>query len=292
MKKFLLKTGLAIICFSTLLVVGYFVLHRISEKSNACTYSDGKIFVWGDSQMYQGFDVSLLSDRLEKQVLTSARHGAGVYDFLVSEKNIPAYSVCVVSFSEAAFFRNPLSDNNRTGLELSCLRDLYHYGCPLDECWRIVTLNNKSINYSAFGTIHYLYPYADSLVYPEPFPLWHHLFEEEKKWFSWKAKSYVEGLSYLDDKQVQMIVVQFPFDKQVESFAKESINRHLTDSLKWVIIENYAMECDTITLSSDSLLMHDLSHLNEVGARLLTAEIASILQNDTVNNHFIEVIIR
>jgi len=89
-----------------------------------------------------------------------------------------------------------------------------------------------------------------------------------------------------------MIVIQFPFDKQVESFAKESINRHLTDSLKKVIIKNYALEYDTITLSSDSLLLHDFSHMNEVGARLLTTEIAGILQNDTVNNHFIEVMIR
>lgn len=242
--------------------------------------------------MYQGLDVSLLSERLGKQVLTSAGHGRGVYDFLVSEKNFSAYSVCIVSFSEAVFFRNPLSDYNRAGLDLSCLCDLLYNGCPLDECWKIVAWNNKSIIYSAFWTNHELYPYADSLDYLEPLPLWHSLFEEEKEWFSWKAKSYDEGLSYLDNKQVQMIVVQFPFDKQVESFAKESINRHLTDSLKQVIIKDYAMEYNTITLSSDSLLMHDLSHMNEVGARLLTTEIANILQSDTVNNHFIEVMIR
>jgi hypothetical protein len=292
MKRFLLKIGFAIVCFSTLLVIGYFVLHLISEKSNACSYSNGKIFVWGDSQMFQGLDVSLLSDKLGEQVLTSAAHGAGVYDFLVNEKNIPAYSVCIVSFSEAVFFRNPLSDNDRTGLDLSCLWDLLYNGCPLDECWRIVTLNNKSIVYSTFRTNHNLHPYADSLIYPEPLQTWHSLFYEEKEWFSWKAKAYEAGLQCLFDKQPQMLLVQFPFDKQVESFAKESINRHLADSIKQKLIEKYNLEYDTIVLKSDSLLMHDLSHMNEIGARLLTVEIADILRADTVNNYFIEVMIQ
>ena len=292
MKKFLLKIGFAIICFSTLLVVGYFVLHWISEKSNVCKYSNGKIFVWGDSQMYQGLDVSLLSERLEKQVLTSAGHGAGVYDFLVSEKNIQDNSVSIVSFPECALLRNPLSDNNRTGLDLSCLWNLLNNGCPLDECWRIVALNNKSIIYSAFRTNHDLYPYVDSLVCPEPLSGFCRMFSEEKDYFDWKAKTYYQGIQQLSEKQVQIILIQFPFEKQVEDCARNSINRHLSDSLKQVIIKNYTMEYDTITLSSDSLLMHDLSHVNEVGARLLTVEIASILQNDTVNNHYIEVMIR
>ena len=52
------------------------------------------------------------------------------------------------------------------------------------------------------------------------------------------------------------------------------------------------MKYDTIVIHSDSLLMHDLSHMNEVGARMLTVEIADILKNDTLNNHFIEVKIR
>lgn len=88
-----------------------------------------------------------------------------------------------------------------------------------------------------------------------------------------------------------MLLVRFPHDKQVESFAKESINRYLSDSIKQVLIEKYALKNDTIVLKSDSLLMHDLSHMNEVGARMFTCQIADILRVDTVNNRFFTVVI-
>ncbi len=291
MKKFLLKIGFAIVCFTTLTIAVYFITHGLSEKTNAYNTNNGQIFVWGDSQMYQGLDVSFLSDNLRKRGLTSAGHGKGVYDFLVYEKNIPNNAICVVSFSEAAFFRNPLSDNNRTGLELSCLWNLYRFGCPLEECWRIMGLNNKSISYSAFRTNHDLFPYADSLVYPEPLPLWHSLFEEPKDWFLWKAKAYSSGIQHLFDKHSQIVIIQFPFDEQVESFAHNSINRHLSDSLKSVLIGEYAMKNDTIALHNDSLLMHDLSHMNEVGARMLSHQIADSLREDMINNRFFTVVI-
>ena len=292
MKKFLLKVGLSIVYVLLLVVVVYLVLHGISEKSNDRNKSKGQVFVWGDSQMYQGLDVSLLSEVLGEQALTSAGHGAGVYDFLVSEKSIPCNSKCVLSFSEAALLRNPLSDYNRTGFELSCLKEMYLLGCPLDECVRIAGLSKRSIKYSAFGTGHSLYAYADSIVYREPLSRLHSLFEAERDWFFWKARAYKEGLRNLYDKQSQLVLVQFPFDKQVETFACYSINRHLTDSLKEVLIRDFALKYEEIVLESDSLLMHDLSHMNEIGARLSTIEIADILRADTVNNYFIKVAIR
>ena len=292
MKKFFLKIGFAIVFFSILIWGVYYVLHCMSKKYNELSNGNDNVFVWGDSQMFQGLDVSLLEKIIGKQILTSAEHGAGIYDFLVCEKNIPNNSVCIVSFPECALLRNPLSDNNRTGFEWSCILELFKSGCPLDECQSIVGLNQKSIFYKVFRKGHSLYPYSDTLVYPEPLPLWRSLFEDEKDWFSWKANSYKKGIQYLVDKRSQIILVQFPFDKQIESFACNSVNRHLTDSLKNVIIKDYALDYEKIVLNGDSLLMHDLSHMNEVGARLLTAEVASVLQIDTVNNHFIEVIIR
>lgn len=291
MKRFMTKIGVALAVFSILVVVVYFVLHGMSKKSNFHTNQE-TVFVWGDSQMIHGLDLSLLKKGLGKQVLSSARQGAGVYDLLVSEKCVPNNAICIVSFPEAAFFRNPKTDNNRTGFELSCLERIHQFGCPVDECFWIANMNRKKVNYSAFEGKHVLFPYSDALIYPEPLQTWHLLFDEEKEWFSWKAKAYEAGLQCLFDKQPQMLLVQFPFDKQVESFAKESINRHLADSIKQELIEKYNLEYDTIVLKSDSLLMHDLSHMNEIGARLLTVEIADILRADTVNNYFIEVMIQ
>lgn len=291
MRRFLKKILIAVVMFSSLIMGAYFLLHHIFQKP--VSYNNNCVFVWGDSQMYQGLDVSLLGNKMGRQVLTSAEHGLGVYDFLVSQKSIPNNAVSIVSFPEGALYRNPLADNNRTGFEIECLKELFFSGCPVNECFRIFNLNRRSVRYKAFfNSSHGLFPYADSLEYPEPLPLWHSIFEEPKEWFSWKAKAYTKGIQHLSDKQAQIILIQFPFDNQVEAFARKSINRHLSDSLKVELVERFEMEYDTLVLHNDSLLMHDLSHMNEVGARLLTTEIAEILRADTASNHFIEVQIR
>ena len=279
------------VLFSALIVGVCLLLNFLRQKPVA--YDSKCVFVWGDSQMYQGLDVSLLGDELGKQVLTSAEHGSGIYDFLVNVKSIPNNATCLVAFPECALLRNPMSDYNRTGFEIECLQEILLSGCPVNECIRIFNLNKKSFQYKAFSkSPHTLSPFADSLVYPEPLPLWHSLFEEPKDWFPWKAKAYSRGIQHLFDKHSQIILIQFPFDEQVESFAHNSINRHLSDSLKFDLIEKYTMKQNTIVLHSDSLLMHDLSHLNEIGARMVTVEIANIIQNDSVQNHFVEVMIR
>ena len=288
MRRFLKKIIIATVCFSSLIIGVYFLLHLMVQKP--ITNSNNCVFVWGDSQMYYGIDVLSLEDRLDMQVLTSAYAGSGIYDFLVSEKNIPNNHVCIVSFPECALLRKPSSDYNRTGYELSCLKMLFLAGCPKQECLRIEKMNRGNIAYQAFGNDYGIFPYADSLECErEPISFWQSFFEERNEWFNWKAQSYKEGIKSLFNKHSQIVLIQFPFHKQVESFARNSIDRHLTDSLKRELIDNYAMKYDTIVLQSDSLLMHDLSHLNEVGARLLTAEIADILCADTVNNCFIEV---
>ena len=277
--------------FSTLIVVVYVLLHFLRQKP--VTYDIECVFVWGDSQMYQGLDVSLLSDRLGKQVLTSAGHGSGIYDFMVCEKNIPNNAMSVVAFSEAAFFRKPLTDYSRKGFEIECLYELYLSGCPIDECIRIFNLNKRWFRYEAYSnSVHKLYSFADSLEYPALLPLWHTLFEEPKDWFPWKAKAYTTGIQHLFDKHSQIVLIQFPFDEQVESFAQNSINRQMSDSLKFELIDRFALKYDTIILHSDSLLMRDLSHMNEIGARRLTVEVAEILLKDSTNNYFLEVMIK
>lgn len=291
MRRFLEKIIIATVWFSSLILGVYFLLHLMVQKPN--TNNNNCVFVWGDSQMYYGLDVSLLEDRLDMQVLTSAHPGSGIYDFLVSEKNIPNNHVFIVSFPECALLRKPSSDYNRTGYELSCLQMLFLAGCPKQECLRIEKMNRRNIYYQAFGNDFGILAYADSLKCErEPISFWQSFFEERNEWFNWKAQSYKEGIKSLFNNHSQIVLIQFPFDKQVESFAQNSINRHLSDSLKRMLIDEYALKYDSIVLHSDSLLMHDLSHMNEVGARLFTLEIAEILRSDMVNNYLIEVKIR
>lgn len=290
MRRFLTKILMVGVFFSSLIVSVYFVLHFTSMELN--TYDNDCVFVWGDSQMYQGLDVLLLSNKMGKQVLTSATHGSGMYDFLVSEKSIPNNATCIIAFPECALLRTPMLDNNRTGFEFSILQLLLQAGCPLDECLRIANLNRPHVRYKAFGTNHGMYPYSDNVVHPEYLiQSFCSMFMDEKEYFIWKAEAYQQGILRLFKKHSRIVLLQFPFEKQVEDCACNSINRCLTDSLKFELIDKYTMKHDTVVLHSDSLLMYDLSHMNEVGARMLTCQIADSLQKDTVNNRFFTVVI-
>jgi len=280
---------IAAVFFPTLVVGVYFTLPLMSRIIN--TYDRNCVFVWGDSQMYQGLDVSLLRNKLGKQILTSARPGSGIYDFLVSEKNIPNNAVSVVSFPEGTFLREPIWDNNRTGFELSCLQVLFWAGCPLEECLRIANLNRQHVLYKAFANSHILHPYSNSIAYSDRLSGFCGMFTEKKDYFCWKAEAYHQGISCLSKKHCQIVLLQFPFEQQVENCACNSINRHLSDSLKFDLIKEYGMKLDTLVLHSDSLLMHDLSHMNEVGAQMLTHQIADSLRKDRINNRFFTVVI-
>ncbi len=290
MKRFLARLLLAIGVASAFVVLGYVVLLISSKRLNKLD-DNRVIYVWGDSQMFTGLNERLLGNLINRKVMTAADHGSGVYDLMANMANVPIGSTCVVSFPEGSFLRNPLTDNNRTGFELGCLLDLYRAGCPLDECMKIANLNKGMIKYKAFRYGHCLFPYSEVLSYPEPLALWRSMFEEDRPWLSWKTKAYSMAIQHLQEKRCQIVMVCFPFEASVEAMAKETANRQMMDSLKLGLVEKYAMKQDTIVLSNDSLLMHDLSHLNEVGARRFTHRIADILQVDTVNNRFVEVII-
>ena len=80
--------------------------------------------------------------------------------------------------------------------------------------------------------------------------------------------------------------IQFPFEKQVEQYAKQSVNRILSERVKNRLLDEFTIVTDTISLPNDSLQMYDLSHLNEVGARHVALEVAKAMQQDTVCNRF------
>ncbi len=288
MKKFLWKIVFVVACSAIFVMSVYSIMHGRAESTRPT--NPKCIYVWGDSQMAQGLDVRLLGKKLGIPVLTAAGHGTGVYDFLICVENIPDSSICIVSFPEAAFLRNPSLDFHRYGFELGCLETLFRSGCPLEECIRIAGLNKRKIDYRLFTNIeHEWTPYQDSLVGTEYFDDFRRMFTEKKAYFTWKTNSYLTGIQHLIEKHVRVILIRYPFAKQVEDIAANSINRHLSDSLKGMMIDKYRMRCDTIALQSDSLLMFDLSHLNEVGERLLTNAFGEAMKADTVNNRFFVV---
>lgn len=287
MKKFILKIFEFILIVFSLLSAIYWTgmyLSQHKQKMNA-------VYVWGDSQMYQGLDLKTFSSQIDRTVLSSAEHGNGIYDFLVTIDCIRPQSTCIIALPECALYRNPLSDSNRTGLSAEALFTLLYSGYPIKECLRIASLNRNNFYYKPFSSTNGLYEYASEIVYAEPLNLFCKMFNKPTEYSFWKQKAYVSGLQKLVDMNCRIILVQFPFEKQVEVCAKESVNRLKTDSLVANVCEKYDISVSNVTLQSDSVLMHDLSHLNCIGARLVTNHVSTIF-NETNNNILIRFTIQ
>ncbi|MBQ3945306.1 MAG: hypothetical protein II670_06815 [Alphaproteobacteria bacterium] len=284
MKGFVRK----IVWFVLLLIVPMAAIYVVCYFQKEKKYSVDTIYVWGDSQMVQGLDLTLVSSCLSRQVLSSARHAGGVYDFLVSIEHIPESSTCIIEFPESAFFRTPRLDYNRTGLELHSLWSMIQVNAPLQECIRIFILNRSRMFscQNVFSSNHTLYPFVSELQYPQPLSRFYYLFNIKSVDSDWKIATYEYGLSQLNKKGCRIVFIQFPFEKQVEQYAKQSVNRILSERVKNRLLDEFTIVTDTISLPNDSLQMYDLSHLNEVGARHVALEVAKAMQQDTVCNRF------
>lgn len=282
MKKFILKIFIFVVIIFSLLSLIYGIGIYLSQH----TQKKEAVYIWGDSQMYQGLDLESLSSQIGIPVLSSAEHGNGIYDFLVTIECIPPQSTCIIALPECALYRNPLSDSNRTGLSINALLTLFNSGCPLKECLNMASLNRNNFYYKPFSTTNTLYEYAPEIIYAEPLEGFCNMFKEASDYSLWKQRAYLAGLQKLAEKDCRIILVQFPFERQVEECAKESVNRLKTESLVIDLCEMYGMSVYNITLENDSLLMHDLSHLNCVGARLVTSKVATIFDK-TENNQLI-----
>ncbi|MBQ4507863.1 MAG: hypothetical protein II970_03095 [Paludibacteraceae bacterium] len=272
MKRFLSKT-IFLILLAVMVLVSYYLLRLWLLKP----LNPDAVYVWGDSQTYQGIQIDLLSKNISCPICSAAEHGNGVYDFLVFTENIPDSSICLIGFSEACLLRKISSDNNHSGVNIPSMVALYESGYPLSEIVNIFTLN-RGIPKRQFSESHYMYSYSDTISLPESVEDWCNMFETEDIYHYYKQRAYLSGIEKLHQKGCELIVISFPIYYVVEECASNSLNRIKTNALKEKILELYDMEEKNFYLDSDSLLMHDLSHLNEIGARKATQMIVDSIQ--------------
>lgn len=277
MKKFILNTCLFVlaVCFASCIVV-FISGYRDRKISMA---DNDAIFVWGDSQMYQGLDIEQLSDSLGQKVYSSACHGAGVYDFLVFVDKVPDSSKVIISFPECALYRNPSHDNNRSGVNVYAMRTLFKSEYGLKEVFEIAKLNHYCKTDIFTSNTPWLYEYADSIILAEPLDGFVRMFSNTDEYILHKHNAYLKGVESLSKKGCSLCLISFPFDESLECLIQESPCREKSDSLAAYLKKEYCLADMQVTLPSDSLMMHDLSHMNELGARKFTKELSEMFLN-------------
>jgi len=82
------------------------------------------------------------------------------------------------------------------------------------------------------------------------------------------------GLKKLKSKNCSIVFVEFPFHPLLSPVLSENKSKETIDKF-WLDVSDM-LGCiiyDTIYIHSEKRLMHDLTHMNEVGAELFTKEI-------------------
>ena len=277
MRRFIINTLL----FPIGLIISYGLYYFCyNAYLNSSFNNKDAVFIWGDSQAYQGLDLHILSTKLEKKVYTSAHHGAGVYDFLVFTEQVPKNSEVIVSISKLVQVRRKENDFNRSGLSIWALRKLYDNAYTIKEIESILKRNKRPSSNISESTE--LYAYSDSMQIGVPLSRFESYYQEIPPFLDEKQNLYLIGIKNLIKKNSKISFIEFPYHKELERIENLSPIKKKTDYFIDQIGELFdEYEVDSIKLNIDKNIFTDLSHLNSLGAKDLSKKLGeNILKHE------------
>lgn len=240
--------------------------------------SVNSIFIWGDSQAYRGVDLKLLSVISGLNVFSAAKHGAGVYDFLVFANNVPENSIVFVSFSKPMFIRKKKNDYNSTSFDLSAIQILLQNNYSFEYCYRIFMKNIKEFN-QIYESESVLYPVKKDVFLSESIERLIDFYSSVPNFIYEKESVFIEGLSILKKKRCKINLIEFPYDKLLQEIEIKSPIKKVTDEIKTKILRNLSLKNEDVFLNDDKRVMYDLTHLNQNGAEKVSIILANKIKN-------------
>lgn len=236
-------------------------------------YSNEDIYIWGDSQMYRGIDLIEFSKLTNKNIRSAAQHGAGVYDFLVFSENVPLGSSVIISLSKPVQIRRKERDRNMSGIDVGSLAALYRKNYSIKELSLIIKKNIKLAR--LFRSTNKLYPYSDQISFPISISSYEHIYSSIPEYLENKQSLYIRGIKNLIKMNCNIILIEFPYHPILRDIEGKSDVKEYTEIMKIKVadlFDNFKIE--TIKLEPSKEIMHDLTHLNEYGASLLTKKLS------------------
>jgi hypothetical protein len=282
MKRFLSNT----VRFLLLLPLVFATLFIILDYAKNHKKAENALFIWGDSQAYQGIDLPLLGELTEKMIYTAARHGAGVYDFLVFAEKIPEGAEVMIAVSKTAQLRRKQKDYNMSGFSFGALKYLGENNYSFMEILQIARKNIRPKKLFIEET--YLFEYSDSLKLSDPIDLFKEIYSKTPAYLHDKQNIMLEGIQALKDKGCSLTFIEFPYHPILSEIESGSGIRERTDAFKTRIgnmFQDY--QTDTILIEKDRQVMHDLTHLNAHGASVLSRKLARQIIGDSITTLYV-----
>ena len=226
-----------------------------------------------------------LSDKTGLNVYSAAKHGAGVYDFLVFANMVPENSTVLVAISKPCILRRKDSDYNKTGLSISSLYNLYLNNYSILEITKIAKNNISSLNI-LFVEKSYLYPLKNELTQTETLKSIKKAFSMNPLYINDQINLYHKGLEVLKEKKCQINLISFPYEKTIKDLENSLVVNEVRFIQNNIIneFEELEFERSSLNLLSNKKVFYDFTHLNEYGA----FQVSDFL-SDRINkkgNHF------
>ncbi len=274
MNNFFIKFNILIFLTSFFYILIYFSIDYVINVKD----SGSIIFVFGDSQTYQGIDLELAKKLSGREVLSAARHGAGVYDFLIFSEKIPSDSIVVLGLSKLMQLRPNEYDRSKSGFSLTALIELYKNGYGFYDILMIARRNIRPANLFLSETV--LYDNYDEIIITAPIELFENIYKKNQNNIEEKHNIMKLGIRNLIKKKCRIIFIDFPWHKYLYNIEEDSEIKKITDNFK-LYINSLCRQENIIekTFDEDKNMMYDLTHMNEYGAKTLTRTIFKDIWN-------------
>jgi hypothetical protein len=276
MKRFLKN----IISFIVIFLLMSLFTHLCWDLFNRSFYKHepSSIYVFGDSQLFR----SLRIDQKDYsfKMLSSSKHGAGIYDFLNFTKRVPENSSIILQLPKLILMRPKNLDRNDSGLLLSNIYLMWNNGYSIRDLW-VITSKNFFPNRKWFHRNHDSYPCSTDLVNVEENRI-KKIFSKLPNYFYDKENLFLEGISILNKKNVKINFIELPFHPELDSILYNSdVHLPIKESMESILnSSNKSLSIKTLELNNPSFYFHDWTHLNYCGASLVTPFVLSNLETN------------
>lgn len=286
MKNFLRKSFWFLFILPIIWIVFVLIAKPIFDKLKNEKQAENSVFIWGDSQIYRGLDLALLRENTDMKIESAAEHGAGTYDFLIFAEQVPKGSKVIISISRTAQLRRVSRDRNMSGVSIKALKQLERAGYSAYDLMRVIVKNPRPI--TLFSSKNHLYPKDSDNFTQADSSLFETIYRSIPGYSKMKQELYLSALEQLVTKNCTILFLDFPYHSSLEAIEVKSKAKNSTDQFsKTILSELNLMNPDTFRIKNLDNYMHDYTHLDEEGARLVTYEVADLIVNINENRYLV-----
>lgn len=278
MKQFFKKSFSFTFCFIGIYSFFYIISSHYFRRATATN----SVYIYGDSQTVQGLDLEELKHQTGLKIFTSAKHGSGIYDFLFFTTAVPKNSKVILSISQHSQIRPDINEANTSPLNPTPLLQLYNNGYSSAGFKNIFFRGVKIPKSNYFKKHLELYPTQDSISHHTTKKVFIDLYNSiTEKELQQKQDMYFKGIQNLINKNCKITFIEFPYNRELQQIKERTRLNKKFNQFKVNISNLYKnFKTDSLVLKSNKNIMYDYTHLNTLGAKILTTQLTETIKSN------------